>query len=193
MTKSKKNKAGSNKAREDGFTSSTMLEKSTLSMLRANSQLWYNICVLVYDLQNISKYHNSEKRTLSTTDELYISTPYFTPAEAIQIKATMIDTTSNNEDSQIDDITFPDNQKLEEVIGKSDGSAVMAAPESQTIEEAIKSSLANFFEKRRASGDSRPCGPHDIIPICLRVFGIEPKEIQDERFLGRLRRSGLAT
>lgn len=33
-----------------------------------------------------------------------------------------------------------------------------------TVEDKITSDLATFFEKRRASGDSRPCGPHDMVP-----------------------------
>lgn len=62
-----------------------------------------------------------------------------------------------------------------------------------TIEEAIKHKLTNFFNKRRASGDSRPCGPHDMAPIYKKVFEISHAEIQDPRFLARLRRSGLPT
>ena len=66
-------------------------------------------------------------------------------------------------------------------------------PESETvtIEAAIQSSLQNFFEKRRASGDARPCGPHDMGPIYKAVFGISTEELRDEKFLGRLRRCGL--
>ena len=60
-----------------------------------------------------------------------------------------------------------------------------------TIEEAIKSCLQNSFEKRRASGDARPCGPHDMGPIYKAVFGITREEMKNERFLGRLRRAGL--
>lgn len=63
--------------------------------------------------------------------------------------------------------------------------------ESKTVEEAIKEGLAGVFDKRRASGDSRPCGPHDMAPIYEEVFGIEPSELRDERFLSRVRRSGL--
>jgi hypothetical protein len=146
--------AKSNKARKSK-EENVILAQNSDSNLREDRQLWYRICVLLYDLQNLSKDHNSEKRIGSTTDELYISAPYFTPIEAARIKATSVDN------------------------------------ESYTIEDAIKLSLVNFFEKRRASGDSRPCGPHDLAPIYLRVFGLEQAEIQDERFLSRLRRSGL--
>lgn len=64
--------------------------------------------------------------------------------------------------------------------------------ELMTIEEAIKSSLKNFFEKRRASGDARPCGPHDMGPIYRAVFGITKEDLKDEKFLSRLSRAGLA-
>lgn len=59
------------------------------------------------------------------------------------------------------------------------------------MEEAIYERLAGFFDKRRASGDSRPCGPHDMAPIYEKVFNIEPSELRDENFPSRLRRSGL--
>lgn len=59
------------------------------------------------------------------------------------------------------------------------------------MEEAIHERLVGFFDKRRASGDSRPCGPHDMAPIYEKVFNIEPSELRNEHFLSRLRRSGL--
>lgn len=59
---------------------------------------------------------------------------------------------------------------------------------SETIEEAIKLRLQNFFEKRKASGDWRPCGPHDMGPVFLEGFGVAKEEIRDERFLGRVGR-----
>jgi hypothetical protein len=61
-----------------------------------------------------------------------------------------------------------------------------------TAEEAIKARLAGFLSKRKASGDARPCGPHDLAPVYMRVFGVAKAEIEDERFLRRLRRSGVA-
>lgn len=62
-----------------------------------------------------------------------------------------------------------------------------------TIEQLISSTLENFFEKRRASGDCRPCGPHDMVPVYLSCFGIDKADIADEKFVSRLRRSGLGT
>lgn len=60
-----------------------------------------------------------------------------------------------------------------------------------TLRESISTELKNFFEKRRASGDCRPCGPHDLGPVYLSCFGMEKADIQDEKFVSRVRRSGL--
>ena len=60
-----------------------------------------------------------------------------------------------------------------------------------TIQDTIHQGLANFFDKRKASGDARPCGPHDMLPIYLDVFKLKKGDVKDEKFLGRLKRSGL--
>lgn len=66
-----------------------------------------------------------------------------------------------------------------------------APQKTLTVEEAITSCLQNFFAKRRASGDARPCGPHDMGPVYKAVFGITTAELKEEKFLSRLRRTGL--
>lgn len=68
---------------------------------------------------------------------------------------------------------------------------VDAAGSPTSLEQAITISLQNFFEKRRASGDWRPCGPHDLVPLYLACFGMERAEIEEEKFVSRVRRSGL--
>lgn len=60
-----------------------------------------------------------------------------------------------------------------------------------SVAEAINSAFETFGEKRKASGDSRPCGPHDLLPVYCDVFGIPKDELKDEKFLSRLRRSGI--
>ena len=60
-----------------------------------------------------------------------------------------------------------------------------------TVEKMIHHFLFDFFDKHKASGDARPCGPHDMVPIYGRVFGIQKEELKNERFLNRLRRSGI--
>ncbi|KAL3417624.1 C6 transcription factor [Phlyctema vagabunda] len=189
---------------------------ATLSGLQANSELWYKVgkvffpfflpsrilwspvrCtnfylwirVLLHDLSNIANDRAAEARTLCTTDELYISAPYFTPEEAALIKATVISPPKLNEIPEFEalELEFDTSTEIEE----EEGDKVQASPDAMTIEEAIKSCLQNFFEKRRASGDARPCGPHDMSPIYNTVFGITKEELRDPKFLGRLRRAGL--
>jgi hypothetical protein len=135
--------------------------------------------VLLYDLRNKKTNPDSKKRTLQTTDELYISTPYFRDEEARRIK------------SAIAMMPPPRKTDVEEQEGEAGPEERGEQGTESTIKEAIKTCLANFFEKRRESGDSRPYRPHDMAPIYERVFGVEKSELEDERFLRRLRRSGL--
>ncbi|CAO1596948.1 hypothetical protein XANCAGTX0491_000775 [Xanthoria calcicola] len=141
-----------------------------LSDIRSNPDLWYRIQVLLHDLSNVGHDPSSEKRLSITTNELYISAPYFSEAEATQILSTLIET------------SIP-----------SDEDSIAHSPKILTasIQETIHQRLANFFDKRKASGDSRPCGPHDMLPIYLDVFKLQKQDLKDEKFLGRLRRSGL--
>jgi hypothetical protein len=99
-------------------------------------------------------------------NELYIGKPYFTEDEAARIRSALIG---------------PQNPGTEDFP--------LAATTS--VQDAIQQRLADFFNKRRASGDARPCGPHDMVPVYTTVFGIDKRVLKDENFLGRLRRSGL--
>ena len=63
---------------------------------------------------------------------------------------------------------------------------------SIAMEQAITERLQDFFEKRKASGDFRPCGAHTMAPIYLLCFGLEKAEIEDRKLLSRLRKSGLS-
>jgi hypothetical protein len=152
--------------------------KATLSELKGNSDVWYKIHVLIYDLCNIKNDRSSQSRIEHTVDELYISEPYFTTAEAALIKATVVEVTKSTENIIDNEVTLN-----EEVHS--------ATEDFNAVEEAIKGRLSNFYNKRKASGDFRPCGPHDMVPVYLSVFGIPRSELVDKRFLGRLRRSGL--
>jgi hypothetical protein len=156
-----------------------------LPALQANTDLWYKIHVILYDLCNIATDRTAESRTLSTTDELYISTPYFTPDEAALIKQTLISPPTLQEIPEFQRVGYEQDEGIPEVEEATSPVSLII------IEEAIKNCLVNFFEKRGASGDARPCGPHDMGPIYLAVFGISKAELKDEKFLSRLRRAGL--
>ncbi|KAL8831566.1 MAG: hypothetical protein Q9170_005235 [Blastenia crenularia] len=142
---------------------------TALTELQSNPNLWYRVQVLLHDLGNVGHDGLAEKRLSATTNELYISAPYFTEAEAAQILDTQVKPGNLNEES------------------------ISKAPDipTATIQDSVHQRLANFFDKRKASGDLRPCGPHDMLPIYLDVFEVRKGGLKDERFLGRLRRSGL--
>lgn len=148
---------------------STMHPSPTLSEIQSDLSLWYRIQVLLHDLGNVGHDASSEKRLSATTNELHISAPYFTQAEATQILSTLVEPSIPSDKSTP---LSPDHPMA-------------------TIQDTIHQKLANFFDKRKASGDARPCGPHDMLPIYLDVFKLQRGDLKDEKFLGRLRRSGL--
>ena len=168
-------------------------ERTYLSILRQELDLWYRIHVLLYDLNNVANNTSSEKRICSTTNELYISGPYFTDSEAIRIRTAIVDGVLDNADEAIDAAT---NVTVGSGEGETTGGSMSDGTLSTfnkdvTVEEVIHTRLSNFFNKRKASGDARPCGPHDMLPIYSSVFGVVKEELEDDRFLSRLRRSGL--
>ena len=168
-------------------------ERTNLTVLRQELDLWYRLQVLLYDLKNVAKDLSSEKRICSTTNELYISEPYFTDSEAVRIRTAIVDGVLGNADGGIDtatNVTVETEEGGTLDLSKSDSiSSTLSEP--ATVEEVIHTRLSNFFNKRKASGDARPCGPHDILPIYLSVFKVCKEGLEDNRFLGRLRRSGL--
>ena len=76
----------------------TRSERTNLSVLRQDLELWYRLHVLLYDLNNVANDPSSEKRLYSTTNELYISEPYFTDSEAIRIRTAIVDGNLDNTD-----------------------------------------------------------------------------------------------
>ncbi|KAI4146799.1 MAG: hypothetical protein LQ341_001984 [Variospora aurantia] len=142
---------------------------TALSEIQSNPNIWYRVQVLLHDLSNVGNDIHSEKRLSATTNELYISEPYFTEAEATEILSALVEPTDRSEESSV---PCP---------------SILTA----TIQDNIHQRLVNFFDKRKASGDARPCGPHDMLPIYLDVFKLQKEDLKNEKFLGRLRRSGL--
>jgi hypothetical protein len=175
-------------------TRSSSSSDNTISSLRAIEILWYKIKVLLYDLQNVRS-KACEKRIECTTDRQYLSGPYFTTDEVAIIKATIVELP--REEVEVEVEGEGEEHKMEGAKGADIPSTPgteserMRTVRMYTIEGAIERRLANFHEKRSASGDSRPCGPHDLAPVYLEVFGMRKDEMQDTRFLVRLRRSGL--
>ncbi|KAL8980336.1 MAG: hypothetical protein Q9177_005910 [Variospora cf. flavescens] len=142
---------------------------TALSEIQSNLDIWYRVQVLLHDLSNVGNDVHSEKRLSATTNELYISAPSFTEAEATQILSALVEPTDRSEESIVP------------------SASILTA----TIQDTIHQRLVDFFDKRKASGDARPCGPHDMLPIYLDVFKLQKEDLMNEKFLGRLRRSGL--
>ena len=139
----------------------TTEEPTTLAHLRLDRDLWHRLHILLYDLSNIATDATSQHRLSCVTHELYISEPYFTESEAFRIRTAVV-------------------EEPKMTTGDTDHSAG-----SVTVEEAIHAKFADFHNKRQASGDMRPCGPHDMVPVYGAVFGIWKAELRDERFLSR--------
>jgi hypothetical protein len=158
--------------------SSTAVSPTTTTALAKDPTIGYKIRVLIYDFLHAQKNPDSARRIDSTTDEHYISLPYFDMDEAAMIKAAIVDTKTDFT------IEFGD-----AVRGEEDEQC--ASMEGMAFENAVHSLLNSFIDKRRASGDARPCGPHHMAPMYGWIFGIGLKEVEDERFLSRLRRSGI--
>ncbi|KAI9166734.1 hypothetical protein HJFPF1_02848 [Paramyrothecium foliicola] len=167
--------------------SRTQTTLTTTSAVAADPILGYKIRVLLHDFLTVTKDPNAARRIGSTTNEHYISAPYFDDFQAAVVKAALVDvdldehnlapiaTRYAQADADIEEDVLLDTTSLE----------------GQTFETAVQALLSTFFDKRRASGDARPCGPHHLAPLYAGLFGIGIEELDDEKFLGRLRRNGL--
>ncbi|KAK2013023.1 hypothetical protein LZ32DRAFT_691547 [Colletotrichum eremochloae] len=167
----------------------TLLASTQLTTSRARDDpvLGYKIRVLLYDLRNLSNDPSCERRLNVTTDEHYISAPYFQEEEAALIKTALVDVIL---DHRLDPSTtdyMDDLQATNVRLPVSFSSRVRG----QSLDAAIRMMLGDFLEKRRASGDSRPCGPHHLAPIYAALFGLDVAELKDDKFLSRLRRAGI--
>ncbi|KAF7517967.1 hypothetical protein G7054_g13629 [Neopestalotiopsis clavispora] len=165
--------------------SSAASSPRTTSALGTDPVLGFKIRVLLHDLRRMSKDRVSEQRTLATTDSLYISDPYFTPEEAACVKNAVID----HAIPSIEDNECGNNEEQDNEASQEKAAASISQP--ATVETAIHTRMARFLDKRKASGDARPCGPHDMAPLYEAVFGIQQDEMRNEKFLARLQRQGL--
>ncbi|KGQ05658.1 hypothetical protein BBAD15_g9088 [Beauveria bassiana D1-5] len=66
--------------------------------------------------------------------------------------------------------------------------ANIPSQQGQRFDLALEVFFQNFFDKRRASGDARPCGPHNLAPVYALLFGIDKKELDSPQFQSRIRK-----
>ena len=135
----------------------------TLPDLREDNEIWYKLKVLIHDLANIKSDPTAVARLERTVDELYISEPYFTQEEAGLLKGVLVVVSRESED--VEDMEVQDESgdepDVEAMESRKPESKREVQGETETVEQAIKRRMANFYDKRKASGDFRPCGPHD--------------------------------
>ncbi|KAF7546043.1 hypothetical protein G7046_g9424 [Stylonectria norvegica] len=164
------------------LTPTTQPEPTTTTAVAADPVLGYKIRVLLFDFLNVKKNPDSERRINSTTDEHYISAPYFDERQAAVIKAAVVDVHLSCANGGYDDEAEMDEQGFR---------SAAAGLESRNFDAALRDLMRTFVEKRRASGDARPCGPHHLAPMYAMLFGIKLDEVQESKILGRLRKSGV--
>ncbi|KAI1324073.1 hypothetical protein F5Y16DRAFT_323916 [Xylariaceae sp. FL0255] len=176
---------------------------STLD-IKAHPKLGYKLRALLNDFHTMAKNPDAEIRLSESTDELYLGAPYFTPEESAIVKAAKVTSAclsvvsdSEPETQSVETAPEPSASQKRAVstatssAGRAQISNAQETISQISVEEVIQLRWQNFFEKRRASGDARPCGPHDLAPAYLRVFGVSVEELSDEKFLSRFRRMGL--
>ena len=151
--------------------------QTTLSSLRQDTDLWYRICVLLNDLSTSWSDPSAERRVSKTTHKLYIGAPYFSESDAVKMLTTRIGNTAG--------VATREEQQ-------TSGFQETPLPSSEivTLEDALHTRLAKFLDKRRARGDLRPCGPHNMAPMYMSLLGVTKEELKDKRFLRRLWRCG---
>lgn len=148
----------------------------TTSTVATDPILGYRIRVLLHDFLNVTQDSRSQKRLNSTIDEHYISGPYFDEGQAAMVKAAIID---------VDIVKHVAADYIEDIDRD------LISQQGNSFEAAIRTLLGGFLDKRRASGDARPCGPHHLAPLYAKFLGIDLEELKEDKFLGRLRRAGI--
>lgn len=160
----------------DVASSSTPVTVATTSSVAADPILGYRVRVLLHDFLNLTKDPGAERRINATTDEHYISTPYFDELQAAAVKAAIVDV----ELAQYDPTANMDeNLGQEDTEGGQGSDPDVASQKGRSFDAAARALLNSFIEKRRASGDARPCGPHHLAPLYASLFGIDMEELKD--------------
>ncbi|KAM3536919.1 hypothetical protein ARSEF1564_010159 [Beauveria bassiana] len=154
----------------------TSAAPTTTSAVAADPILGFKMRLLIHDFINVKKDANAARRINSTTHPHYISLPYFDQQQADAVEAAIVDTIPTVEH---------EHRRGQEHL------AVLAnipSQQGQRFDLALEVFFQNFFDKRRASGDARPCGPHNLAPVYALLFGIDKKELDSPQFQSRIRK-----
>ncbi|KAK1464521.1 methyltransferase domain-containing protein [Colletotrichum cuscutae] len=149
----------------------------TTSSINADPILGYKIRVLIHGFIREAKDPEAQRRIDSTTEVNYISGPYFDQEQAKRVREATVDVELQISTSA----ATQDNDEGDENEDRNPRVRISGL----TVEEAIETVMNGFLDERRASGDTRPCGPHDLAPMYAALFGIHLLELQSHQFLSR--------
>jgi hypothetical protein len=131
---------------------------------------------------------------LQNIDELYISTPYFIAEEAGKIKNALVvlplEQLYLSHHADFEEEEDDEGMETQENESEQQNREKKEEGKEMTAKQAIKTLLSGFLEKRKASCDSRPCGPHDLAPVYEAVFEIQKIELEEEGVLGEGKEGG---
>lgn len=146
---------------EKFYQSKTIKSGPSLDLIQQDSELWYRIRVLLYDLRHFKDRDDSRDRLEQIIDPCYLGSPYFSHKEVKLLKSSIV----RNKRSE---------DKSEKTL-------------QQLIETTLDAKLNRRMKKRVESQDFRVCAAHDLAPILEDAFGVKPKELRkDKKFVKTL-------
>jgi hypothetical protein len=185
----KKQRAGQDSGQPSKSDSSTpsIATLKTNTAIASDPTLGYKFRVILHDFLNVVKDPNSEQRINATTDEHYISLPYFNQDEATVIKSAIVDDNLSQHDLGALFARYAhevDEEEGEERRGEreNDPGSVIEVLGDKTLDGVVRALLMSFLEKRRASGDSRPCKPHHLAPMFAALLGLIYRRFERKGF-----------
>ncbi|KAH0443815.1 hypothetical protein CcaCcLH18_00641 [Colletotrichum camelliae] len=143
-----KNRSGkASKAAKTSQTSS-LAAQCTTSGVRDDPTLGFKIRALLHDLSNLAKDPAAARRLNNTTDEHYISGPYFSTEEAKAVKEAIVDVdfdgtrnpNANYEAEYTNDLEDGNEEDAET-------SRYVSRVQGKTVDTAIRMLMDNFLEK----------------------------------------------
>ncbi|KAL4894009.1 hypothetical protein BDV59DRAFT_192784 [Aspergillus ambiguus] len=125
------------------------------------TDLLYRLHVLLFDLRHFNR-EDSRKRLDAIADISYIGLPYFSEAEAEDLKNTM------------------------------SGGKTLSSIVEQELAQELAQRFERRARKRIKNDDFRTCTAHDIAPILARTLDIDLNRLEkDQRFLHLVNTKGL--
>ncbi|KAG4425997.1 hypothetical protein IFR04_000941 [Cadophora malorum] len=104
----------------------TTQRRTLFEIRKKDTEIWYKLKVLLYDLLNIKNDPASVARLERTVNEMYMSEPYFMPEEAEMIKGSSVpvdndlgENDNENDENERNEETFELREEVAVVIDKA--------------------------------------------------------------------------